>query len=661
MKIMLKKTYFYLVIFAMTFLAGADFNVSAQRPYRVTDRQVSTLLITLERDADIWNRDLNAAMDRSTYNGTRTEDEITNYVRDFENATDRLRQRFDANTSVSADVEEVLTRAAYIDRFMTQYSLNTRVTSGWTRVRSNLDQLAGYYNVRWNWNNTNFPTTGTTGSTPYRVNDAAVNTMLQTLERDADYFSRSLTAALDRSTYNGTRTEDEIAEYVRDFENATDSLKRNFDSRNAAVADVEEVLNRAAFIDDFLRRNRIPGRANSDWSRVRTDLTQLAGYYNVSWNWTNYQLPSRTTNPNYGSTTGTNRLTGTYRLDVSRSQDVQTEIDRAVNDLPVNQRDRVSRSAMRRLEAPEFIAIERSGNSVTMASSKSPQVTFDANGRTTTEQMPNGRSMSVNANIINDQLVINYTGDRVNDFYVAFNPVRNGDELRVTRRIYLEGVNRQITVDSFYTRTSPVAQFDTIYRGNNTGINNNNYPSGTNADFVIPNGTRLTAVLNTDLDTKTAQVGDRFTMEVTSPSEFNGATIEGRVASVERSGRVSGRATMGLDFDTIRLRNGSSYRFAGLLDAVNSADSGNVSISNEGQVREGGSQTNKTVTRTAIGAALGAIIGAIAGGGQGAAIGAGVGAGAGAGSVILQGRDDLSLKSGTQVTVTASAPRSVSN
>jgi len=439
-------------------------------------------------------------------------------------------------------------------------------------------------------------------------------------------------------------------------------LKRNFDSRNAAVADVQEVLNRAAFIDDFLRRNRLTGRANSDWSRVRTDLSQLANYYNVSWNWSTYQLPSRTNYPNYGSTTGSNRLNGTYRLDVSRSQNVQMEIDRAINDLPINQRERVSRNAMRRLEAPEYIAIERSGNSVTMASTKSPQVTFDANGRTTTEQMPNGRSMSVNANIINDQLVINYTGDRVNDFYVAFNPLRNGDELRVTRRIYLEGVNRQITVDSFYTRTSPVAQFDTVYRNDDTGgYNNNNYPSGTNADFVIPNGTRLTAVLNTDLDTKTAQVGDRFTMEVTSPSEFNGAIIEGRVASVERSGRVSGRASMGLDFDTIRLRNGSSYRFAGLLDAVNSADSGNVSISNEGQVREGDSQTNKTVTRTAIGAALGAIIGAIAGGGQGAAIGAGVGAGAGAGSVILQGRDDLSLRSGTQVTVTASAPRSISN
>lgn len=498
-----------------------------------------------------------------------------------------------------------------------------------------------------------------------RANEAAISTLLQTLERDTDYFNRSLTAALDRSTLNGTQAENEVAEYVRDFENATDRLKQNFDARNATAADVEEVLNRGANIDSFLRQNRL-GRASNDWNRVRDDLTRLAGLYNVAWDWNRNNVPTRGNNyptnnyPSGGTTYGSNRLTGTYRLDAARSANVEAEIDRAIGDLAANQRERVRRVSLRRLEAPEYIAIERVGNEIRLASSKAALVTFQANGQTITETMPNGRSMSVNANVVNNQVVINYTGDRANDFYVAFNPLRNGDELRVTRRIYLEGANRQITVESFYTRTSNVAQFDTIYRGDTT--TGGNYGGNTTTgDFMVPNGTRLTAVLNTDIDTKTASVGDRFTMEVTSPSEYRGAIIEGRVASVERSGRVSGRASLGLDFETIRMRNGGSHRFAGLLDSVSSNENGNVSISNEGQVREGASQTNKTVTRTAIGAALGALIGAIAGGGQGAAIGAGVGAGAGAGSVILQGRDDLSLRQGTQVNVTASSPRGVAN
>lgn len=62
------------------------------------------------------------------------------------------------------------------------------------------------------------------------------------------------------------------------------------------------------------------------------------------------------------------------------------------------------------------------------------------------------------------------------------------------------------------------------------------------------------------------------------------------------------------------------------------------------------------VQRTAIGTAIGAIIGAIAGGGKGAAIGAIIGAAGGAGSVYVQGKDNLDLPSGTELTIRASAP-----
>ena len=61
--------------------------------------------------------------------------------------------------------------------------------------------------------------------------------------------------------------------------------------------------------------------------------------------------------------------------------------------------------------------------------------------------------------------------------------------------------------------------------------------------------------------------------------------------------------------------------------------------------------------QASIGTAVGAIIGAIAGGGKGAAIGAVIGAGGGAGSVYVQGRDDLELARGTEVTIQATGSR----
>jgi uncharacterized protein YcfJ len=113
---------------------------------------------------------------------------------------------------------------------------------------------------------------------------------------------------------------------------------------------------------------------------------------------------------------------------------------------------------------------------------------------------------------------------------------------------------------------------------------------------------------------------------------------------------------MTLNFDTIRLRNGGSYRFAGILESVRNAQGDTVKIDNEGAVKDD-NQTTKTAQRAAIGTAVGAIIGAIAGGGKGAAIGAVVGAGGGAGSVYVQGRDDLELTRGTELTIRATGPR----
>jgi hypothetical protein len=113
---------------------------------------------------------------------------------------------------------------------------------------------------------------------------------------------------------------------------------------------------------------------------------------------------------------------------------------------------------------------------------------------------------------------------------------------------------------------------------------------------------------------------------------------------------------MTLNFDTIRLRNGRSYSFAGILESVTNAQGDTVKVDNEGSIRDD-NQTTKTAERAAIGTAVGAIIGAIAGGGKGAAIGAIVGAGGGAGSVYVQGRDDLELTRGTQLFIRATGPR----
>lgn len=115
----------------------------------------------------------------------------------------------------------------------------------------------------------------------------------------------------------------------------------------------------------------------------------------------------------------------------------------------------------------------------------------------------------------------------------------------------------------------------------------------------------------------------------------------------------TGRADMALNFQTIAQRNSRASEFFGVIENIRTPSGETVRVDNEGRVEPTDSQTEKTVQRGAIGAALGAIIGAIAGGGKGAGIGAVIGAGGGAGTVVVEGRDQLDLQRGTEVTITS--------
>lgn len=490
---------------------------------------------------------------------------------------------------------------------------------------------------------------------PVRPTDRQVEELLRRIENQADSFRNSMSRTLNDSRYNGTAREDEVNRFVSDFKSSTKQLRERFRDQNQVSSEVQNVLEQGQRINNFIQNNRFSN--DRYWTAIKTDLGTLARYYDVPWQWDNGSYNS-SGNQNYNRNSG-KRLTGTYMLDSARSDNTQAAVDRAIRGLNSQDAERVRNSLSRRLEAPEQLSIDQNGNRITIASSSAPQATLEADGRAQTETRPNGRTIRTTSTLSGNTLTIDSSGDRGNDFRVSFTVQDNGRRLRVTRRFDAERLSQPVSVQSYYNRTSESAQFD-IYndRGINRGRDNNS--NMRNDRFAIPNGTVLTATLNNDLNTKDANDGDRFTLNVRTPGQYQGAVIEGQITKVDRSGRVSGRAELALDFQRIRMPDGRSYDFVGYIEQIRNANGDKVTIDNEGSVKDNDSQTQKTVTRGGIGAAIGAIIGGIAGGGKGAGIGAVLGAGAGAGSVIVQGRDDLMLQRGAEFSIRASAPRSSS-
>lgn len=120
---------------------------------------------------------------------------------------------------------------------------------------------------------------------PYRLSDKDVERIIKRIERQSDRFRSSLDNALDRSRFNGTNREDDINSFLKDYYEQTKRLRDHFDKHNSAAGDVEAVLDRAARIDDFMRRYRLSSKSQDDWSRLKSNLDELAAAYNVSWQW----------------------------------------------------------------------------------------------------------------------------------------------------------------------------------------------------------------------------------------------------------------------------------------------------------------------------------------------------------------------------------------
>lgn len=610
---------------------------------------VRDVVRSIQTRTDSLQRAVQNASDRNAYR----VDDLNRLISDFEVAVNQLDRRLSTGRTNSSDARVVLDRATSIDNFFVNNRIGAGTRREWQSLRSDVEQLAGYFNLTPSWgtgsSSGNYPGGSNIpgGNNDYNLSDAQMRQLVQQLNTRSMTFSRTFRNDLNRANVRNSPSDD-ILNHLSEYETALVQLRNRVNSRQLSSSDVRDVLEHASYLNNFIGNRQLSYSTENNWTLLRNDLNRLASAYNVAWNWSN--VPST----DYPNNTGARRdLTGTFTLNSSRGDDARQAVDAATRNLSLAERQRVYDALLRRLDPPNMLALDRRGTAVTIASTRAPQINFTADGREQVETTPNGRQIRVRAAFQGNALTITRTGERANDFSVTFDPVDNGRQLLVTRTLYSDRVSQPVTVRTYYDRTSDVAQLN-LY-----DTNREDAPIGSGdvaGNFIIPDGTELVAVLNSDLSTQNVRQGDRFTMTVRSPGQYEGATIEGVVASVERSGRVSGRSQMTLDFDNIRLRDGRTYRFAGILQSVRTPEGDVVRVDNEGAVRDS-NQTTQTVQRTAIGTAVGAIIGAIAGGGKGAAIGAVIGAGAGAGSVYVQGRNDLNLGAGTEVTVRATGRR----
>lgn len=500
-------------------------------------------------------------------------------------------------------------------------------------------------------------------------NQREVRDLVRTLTAQVDDFQYGLEYEL-RNNSAGSRTvAANLDRSLRNLQDKVEAFDNNFVAKRENRNDVNDIITAATDVEGGLANVSINRRLETDWDDLKKTITSLAANYGVvarfdgrisnATQGTRYDpILAPAANVNVG-------LTGTYTLDTGKSENV-TDI---LSNTGVSASNRVDLQS--KLEAPEQIALDVRGNQVTLASSKASPVTIVADGSEKVERS-GSRTIRLRATLRGDELTVSSLGGET-DYTIIFRSEDGGRSMKVTRRITTEYLTETVFAESVYTKTDAIAGLGIdpddlpattggVYSSSDPGDRNtpNASPNPTMSlprvgEFIVPDGAIITANLETLIDTNVSQNNDRFKLTVQSPMEFRGAVIEGYISGVGRSGRVSGSSNLTFNFESITLRDGKRYDFAGSLQGIKDQYGKDVKVDTEGTAK-GDSQTKETAKRGGIGAGVGAIIGAIAGGGKGAVLGAIIGGGAGAGSVLVGGRDDIELMPGSSLTIQSSSP-----
>jgi len=174
----------------------------------------------------------------------------------------------------------------------------------------------------------------------------------------------------------------------------------------------------------------------------------------------------------------------------------------------------------------------------------------------------------------------------------------------------------------------------------------------------IPKGTHVLLRMMNSISTRTAAEGNQVYLQTATPVAVNnkivippGTYVQGSVSHSKRSGRVKGRAELGIRLESLTFADGRILKISPRLSEVDSGDSGQRVDDPESQVKAAGTR-GRDAGQVAILAGTGAAIGALADRSlQGAGIGGGVGTAVGLARVLLTRGNEVELRQGTTLDV----------
>ena len=230
-------------------------------PERVSDKDVKTQIEQVDVGRDKFEGNLDGQFKSSTLRGpSGGETKVAGVLQDYQDNTQKLKDRFTSEYSASAEVTTVLKQSTAIDTFMQGAPSAMKGRSEWDQQSTNLKALAASYG-------TTFPLPD--GAAPHRVNDKETAAHATAIATSADRFKNDL----DKDKTLPKPEKDAAKKDVEMLIKQAEAVKSRTSDGKPATGEVRQLVEQVAKLQTFVGAHPIPTMTN--WEAVQTSLAKL--------------------------------------------------------------------------------------------------------------------------------------------------------------------------------------------------------------------------------------------------------------------------------------------------------------------------------------------------------------------------------------------------
>jgi hypothetical protein len=245
------------------FPSSAFAQAAAERP---ADKDVKALIDQVDEGRDKFEGNLDGKFKGSTIRNANGETKVSGALQDYQDSTQKLKERFTADYAASAEVSTVLKQSGAIDGFMRRQAASMKGRPEWDRQAANLQRLAVAYGAT-------FPLAD--GAVVRRMNDKETAATAEANAEASDRFKSDL----DRATGMAKADKDAAKKDAELVGKQANLVKSRAGDGKPAGSEMRLLVAQLAGLQPLVDKHSLSGTTN--WQSMQASLGKLQQAYGL--------------------------------------------------------------------------------------------------------------------------------------------------------------------------------------------------------------------------------------------------------------------------------------------------------------------------------------------------------------------------------------------